>query len=199
MKRRMYLSGIATGLAGLSGCMASGANPFNGGSDQLRLDTVDISVPDSSELAISSSITQPNIDSEQTAQFELAVEWQGEESQKLAFGNRIPFSYPNYSSDSEGIVLLPVDLEMESATKGKWVPKTDETGHIPSQSNLITSDLSSGESVTESWEVWAAPEVADQIQPGSYKFENQISLYSDTSDETKEVAWTLTIEIGQLD
>lgn len=178
--------------------MAAGFSSDGGSPPERKLEDISVSVPESSRVAITPTIKQAKITSEQTAQFGLAVTWNGSESQSLTFGNEIPFSYPNYSSDSTGLVLLPANTSIERRNQETWVPKTDDTGHIPSESDLIIANLDPNETVSGEWEVWADPQHASQISSGTYRFENQIGLYSDLSEEGGEpITWILTIKIKE--
>lgn len=196
MNRRTYLAGIATSVGSIAGCMASGSNDRKGINKSKMLTDVSISTPDASEISVTPTISQKTIDSDQTAEFKLTVTWTGNERQGLTFGNEVPFSYPNYSTDDTGIVLLPADSTIERQRDDSWLPKTDETGNIPANQNLVSASLEPGESVHGSWEVWANPKNPDGIKSGVYKFKNQIGLDSDFSqDKAETISWAIELKI----
>jgi hypothetical protein len=176
--------------------MASGLGASGNDPDERKLEDVSIVTPEGTDVSITSTVHQSTIDSERTAQFELIVTWNGSESQRLAFGNEIPFSYPNYSSDESGVVLLPADTSIERAKERTWVPKTDDTGHIPAESDLVVAELSPGETASGRWEVWADPGEAESVRPESYRFENQLGRYTELSEDGEQIDWTLALEIA---
>lgn len=196
MKRRTYLSGLAAGLAGVAGCMATGSDSSVPAARELV--AVSAAVPDDSDVSVEPTVERRTIDSERTAQFELAVTWNGTESQGLSFGNRVPFSFPNYSTGRSGLVLLPANTSIERRNDRKWVPETYDDGNIASNSTLVVGELEPGESVSETWAVWADPQNASRIEPGTYRFDDRIGLYSDlSSDDGDQIEWSLTVEIAE--
>lgn len=196
MKRRACLSGIALGISGLTGCMATGQHQTD--VSDRKLSDVSATGPEGSAISIESDVKQRRINPERTAQFELTVTWNGSELQGLAFGNEIPFSFPNYSTGRSGLVLLPANTSLERQNEQTWVPETYSNGDIESNSSLVLGKLEPGESLSGSWAVWADPKSASRVAPGTYKFENRIGLYEDlSSDDGENFDWSLFLEITE--
>lgn len=157
---------------------------------------ISVTVPDSSPISIEATVKRASITPEQTAQFDLAVTWNGDEIQSLSFGNEIPFNEPNYSTSTNGLLLLTADSGVERRNQNVWLPKTGDDDRLPTNQNLVVGELSPGETVTESWAVWGDPRHVSHIEPGTYQFENSIGLGSWDSDSGDQISWTLTITIG---
>ena len=194
MERRTYVTAIAMGVPGLTGCMATGQS--NPDSSKRKLSDVSVSTPEGSGVSVEPTIEQRVITPERTAQFELTVTWTGSESQGLSFGNHIPFSSPNYSSERSGLVLLPDNTSIGRQNEQTWVPKTYSNGEMASNSSLVLGELEPGDSVSGSWGVWADPQNASRIELGTYRFDNRIGLYEDlSSDGSENLDWSLSLKI----
>ena len=194
MNRRTFIAAAGTVIG--SGCMSTRALTDGGTPSQREITDISVSVPESSPLSITATIVQASITPKQTAQFELAVTWNGDESQSLSFGNEIPFSEPNYSTSSNGLLLFTTDSGVERRNQDVWVPKTGDDGQIPIKQNLVVGDLAPGETVTETWAVWGDPQYVSHIEPGTCHFENTIGLGSLDSDSVNQISWTMTVTIG---
>lgn len=197
MNRRTYLTGTVIGISGFAGCMATGKKQID--VSDRKLSDISVTTSDSSPISIESVIKQRTINPEQTAQLELIVTWNGSEVQGLAFGNEVPFSFPNYSSEHSGLVLLPANTSIKRKNERTWVPETYSNGDIPSNSNLVAGKFEPGKSLSGSWEVWADPESASRVEAGRYRFENQIGLYEDlSSDDGENFDWSMSVEITEM-
>ena len=188
MKRRSLLTTTAattTAVIG-SGCMfVSGSEQPPSGREVID---VSVSVPDSAQFTITPTVTHASITSDRTAQIELAVTWHGNKPTQVKFGNAIPFSYPQYSADPRGLLLLPADNGIERRNERTWIPKTGEDG-LAAPMVMYSPKLVSGETVTGTWELWGDPEEVSYIEPGTYHFENSLGVNS------KTIWWTLTMTI----
>lgn len=182
------------GISSVTGCMATGRKQTD--TSKRELSSVSVTTSDDSPFLIEPNIEQRDINQEQTAEFILTITWNGNKSRGLTFGNQVPFSSPNYSSERSGLVLLPADTTIERKNKQTWVPETYSDGGIASNSSLVTGKFEPGESLSGSWGVWADPKNASRVEPGTYRFENQIGLYEDlTSDDTEDIDWLLRLKI----
>ena len=93
--RRTILVATACGLT--TGCVASTLNDENDPPDERELTSVTTSVPDDAPFAWEATVLQRRINSDQTAEFDLRVTWQGEETVEYRFGSTIPLGDPKYS------------------------------------------------------------------------------------------------------
>jgi len=76
------------------------------------------------------------------------------------------------------------------------VPKTGDDGEVSAPLNLVSANLDPGESVSGEWSVWADPNEASHVEPGTYRFDNEVSLTSKTLESDGEpIPWTLSITI----
>ena len=93
---------VATACSFTTGCVASTLNDENNPPDERELTSVTTTVPDDAPLAWEATVLQRRINSDQTAEFELRVTWQGEETVEYRFGSTIPLGDPKYSKAQIG-------------------------------------------------------------------------------------------------
>lgn len=199
MRRRTYLAGIAAGGVSLSGCTAVGSGPDKDNLPPRELESLSTSDISYQGLSITGSITQSDINSDKTAKFKLVVKWNGDGKRVLSFGNKVPFSYPNYSNNPSGLALLPADTSIKRQNRTTWIPETLDSGHIPANQNLITGRLNSGETIAGSWSIWAHPREAEYIEPDTYTFENEIGISKEkfgSGSDGDSTAWRLETDIS---
>ncbi len=144
---------------------------------------------DHGSFDVAAHVVEATIDSERTASVDLTATWSGEEPQRLTFGNRIPFSYPNFSEGRSGIVLMPPIEQVGRQERGGWVPETID-GHIPSQPVVRADVFESGNSASGRWTVWADPRNANYVRPGTYEFDDEVG-----TGGGDPIHWTLGMEI----
>lgn len=173
--------------------MAARSCPVGNNRAGREVTDVSASVPDSAQFTITPTVTHASITSDRTGQIELAVTWNGDDPTQFKFGNETPFSYPQYSADSSGLLLLPAEAGIERRDKQTWMPKTGEGG-LGAPMVTREPELNPDETVTGTWDVWGDPEHVSFIEPGTYHFES--SLLVGTNNEP--ISWTLavTIEAG---
>jgi hypothetical protein len=175
--------------------MGTRALTDGGTPSEREIQNISVSVPDSTPISIEATVTRASITPKQTAHFEIAVTWNGDETQSISFGNEIPFSEPNYSTSANGLLLLSTDSGVERRNQDVWLPKTGDDGRLPTKQNLVVGELDPKETVVESWTVWGDPRYVSYIESGTYQFENSIGLGSVDSDTVNQISWTLTITI----
>lgn len=164
------------------------------GSPSVReVESVDVSLAESSNVSITPTLLQASISAFETGRFNLAVTWEGDTDERIKFGNAIPFSEPNYSTEPSGLLLLPVNGGYERRDKRTWLPKTGSDGRVWASMEMVEPKLATGETVTGEWAIWGDPRHVSSIKPGTYTFENRFELGS--GDDP--IAWTLTVTIVQ--
>jgi len=185
-RRRVLKHAGIVGILGLSGCTT-----FTDGSPPSGRRITDLSVNglDSDPISVTANASSPRITSEQTAQLELTVTVERDGPVSLSFGNSIPFHYPEESTP-QGLKLLPGGQQygFERASQETWIPA--ESFIAPDSAKMLT-DMSAGDSLTQSWEVWGDPDHVSFIEPGTYEFRSEIGV--DPPGEDFEWMLSLTI------
>jgi galactose mutarotase-like enzyme len=133
-------------------------------------------------------VTRASISRDQTAQLELTVKSQGEEPTEVLFGNAIPFN-SDQRSNPNGTLLLPASQNFERKNQQTWLPAPEED--IIGPGGVAGKDFESGETLTTDWSVWGDPDHVAYIEPGTYEFENSVTIES-TDDQ---IPWTLTVTV----
>ena len=190
MKRRNFLAttgAVTTAVLG-SGCMSvSGSKQPPSNREVTKIST---SVPDSAQFTITPTVVHAPITPDRTAQIKLAVTWNGDDPTTFKFGNAVPFSYPQYSSDSRRVLLIPVDAGVERQNEQMWIPETGEDGlAAPMVSKEV--QLNPGETVANTWAVWGNPDEVSYVESGAYSFESSLKL----SSSNQPVSWTFSMSI----
>lgn len=153
---------------------------------------------DSSDLSFSGRILQSEISPEQTARFVLEVQWKGDDPTRIAFGNYIPFSYPQRSTSPEGVALYPEEKMPERENQKTWVPAS---ASVPLP--LYTHPFAPGEEIRRTWTVWAAPRGAHRVAPGDYQFSGTVEVgqhpendgHRNQGESEQTIGWTLDLVI----
>ena len=105
--RRTVLATTATATSLTAGRLASTVTQDDPEPPADReLTSVTTTVPDDARFSVDATILQPVIDPERTAEFELRVTWQGEDTVEYRFVSSIPFGEPKYSEDPAGLIIL---------------------------------------------------------------------------------------------
>lgn len=187
MRRRICLTGAASAFVAIAGCTASGS----GTSEPPPLQVTDVSVSglESTGVAVEPIIERSKITPDRTAELSFTITWNGDGKRLLGFGDRNPFTSPNSSTDPPGLLLVHEDTHYERQDDETWVPE----GPLPTGRLVgVVARLQPGESTSsETWEVWAHPDHASRIEPGTYTFDNTFG----GDEESDNIDWSLTIEI----
>jgi hypothetical protein len=171
--RRTVLATTATATSLTAGCLASTVTQDDPEPPEDReLTSVTTTVPDDARFSVDATILQPVIDPERTAEFELRVTWQGEDTVEYRFGSSIPFGEPKYSEDPAGLIIL--SNPQPRRNDRTWLPKTDnEDGYVSNSDAMGTRELAPGEDAAGTWKVWGDPSEVSHIEPGTYRFEEK--------------------------
>lgn len=183
MKRREML--MSTAVLGC-GCLNTASNSPPSG---RRLTNVTVTCLESAPISITPTVTRASITQDQTAQLELTVRGQGKKRTEVLFGNAIPFS-SDQRSKPDGTLLLPASQNFGRKNQQTWLPAPGED--IIGPGGVVGRKFKSGETVTTNWSVWGDPDHVEYIEPGTYEFENSVTVES-TDDQ---IPWTLTITIA---
>jgi hypothetical protein len=186
--RRTILVATACGLT--TGCVASTLNDENDPPDERELTSVTTSVPDDAPFAWEATVLQRRINSDQTAEFELRVTWQGEETVEYRFGSTIPLGDPKYSEEPDGLILIANDHPRQNDRT--WLPKTGGDGHVDGSNAMRYRELSPGEAAGGTVSVWGDPQEVSHVEPGTYRFEEKTTPVRGGDTYTWE--FTTTIE-----
>ncbi|MFB6296508.1 MAG: hypothetical protein ABEH66_06690 [Halobacteriales archaeon] len=145
---------------------------------------------DAAPVSVTATATHPRITPEQTAHFDVTVTVERNGPVSLSFGNSIPFHAPK-SSSPPGVILFQSseNIERERESEETWIPANT---HIIADSGTIVPDMSTGDSLTESWEVWGDFDEVSFIEPGTYEFNSEITV--DPPGES--FRWTLSLTIA---
>lgn len=174
-----------------SRCMDGNTLPDGGSPPRHEVKNITASVPETSNFLITAAVKQSLITPKQTARFELAVTWYGESSTTFKFGNSIPFSQPKYSSAPPGLLLLPPGGGVERQNDQTWLPKKTSSNTLGGPMVMVSREITYGETVRGSWDIWGDPRYVSHINSGEYQFENQI----DHDSTNCSIPWTLNVEI----
>ena len=175
----------------VSGCIGQ-VKSSSSGNEASFVESVNTDGYQDTNVKISSSIVDRQIDKESTAKIRITVTWAGRENQRVTFGNSVPFSTPKYPESDENIVLLDSDREYEMVEDGNWIPKTGESGSLQTGELVLSvAELSPDQSVSHSWEIWGNPESSSYIEKGEYGFSDSIGL----GGEGDTVDWSLSVTI----
>ena len=167
--RRTILVATACGLT--TGCVASTLNDENDPPDERELTSVTTTAPDDAPFAWEATVLQRRINPEQTAEFELRVTWQGEETVEYRFGSTIPLGGPTYSEAPAGLILIANDHPRQDDRT--WLPKTGGDGHVDGSNVMRYRELSPGETAGGTVSVWGDPQEVSHVEPGTYRFEEK--------------------------
>ncbi|MFC6723113.1 hypothetical protein ACFQE1_01640 [Halobium palmae] len=201
MKRRTYATSVVTAFTGIAGYImnrtGNAENPPENPPMRKVTDTT-VSGLGSTNIEIDASIEQAEITSEATAKISLSVTWDGQEKQKLVFGNSLPFDSPQKSSNPSGLLLIDEASDIAQHDKRRdeetWVPITGDDNEIPINLNLVMGTFEPGQSKSQMWEVWADPSEASWIKPGTYTFDSEIGVKNDEVTQSAHLTLTVNIE-----
>ena len=188
--RRTILVATACGLT--TGCVASTLTDENEPPDERELTSVTTTVPDDAPFAWEATVLQRRINPEQTAEFELRVTWQGEETVRYRFGSTIPLGGPKYSEEPAGLIILANDRPRQN--ERTWLPKTGGDGHVDGSNVMGYRELSPGETAGGAVSVWGDPQEVSHVEPGTYRFEEKTTPGKGGSGDTYTWEFTTTIE-----
>jgi hypothetical protein len=182
MDRRAYLAAVGSLSAGcVGGALDSQAPP------PREVRWAHISPPEDTLFEIDVAVTRSAITSEQTASLEFEVTWSGDETIRLA--RQIPFGgSPKFSDSPKGLLLYHTEALPVRRTSTTWIPNS-----VGSNQAYGSQPISSGQSISTIWQVWANPEHMSSIQPGDYRFNHRIG----TENSTESSPWSATISIQQ--
>lgn len=158
-----------------------------------EVESIDVSLSESSNVSITPTILQSSISADETGRFKLEVTWKGDTEEQFKFGNEVPFSEPNYTSEPSGLLFLSVNAGYKRQNSRTWLPKTGSDGRVGASMEMVEPKLTPGETATGKWAIWGDPRHVSYIEPGTYTFENKLALGS--GDDP--IAWTLTVTIVQ--
>jgi hypothetical protein len=153
---------------------------------------------DSSDISFSGRIVQSEISPDQTAQFVLDVQWEGDEPTRIAFGNYIPFSYPQQSTSPKGLALFPEEKMPEREDQKTWVPVTSSSNFL-----LYSPHFEPGEEISRTWTVWADRKRANRVAPGDYQFRGTVEVgdhpendgHQNQGENEQTIEWSLNLVI----
>jgi hypothetical protein len=203
--RRQALTGLgAVGVIAVAGCVTAGSGPetmksVDGNTPNptahpdRRVTDITVTGLSESPVSITPTVTEADITTERTAQFHLTVRGRSDDPVGVQFGNQIPFSAPQESTPS-GILLLASGPEYARRNQETWLPNTEKGDSIHAPDVMKGADLAPDETVTGVWEVWADPDHASHIAPGTWQFENSLIFPRESSNEMVEWVLSLTIE-----
>jgi hypothetical protein len=190
MQSMVLISTVRSGCLSYSGGGGSPDGP-------RRVVSADTTVP-GDQVEISAEVWNPDITIEHTASLKITITWKGEQPKQFQFGNRVPFSYPKYSSTPNDIVLMPPQNRTTPQEERRWVPST-YNGEIISQANVVGKKLANSESVAAQWSVWANPKNEKYILPGDYTFKDRIRISELDDNEYIDIDWGLNLKIISFD
>ena len=188
--RRTILVATACGLT--TGCVASTLTDENEPPDERELTSVTTTVPDDAPFAWEATILQRRINPDQTAEFELRVTWQGEETVRYRFGSTIPLGGPKYSEAPAGLILTANDRPRQN--ERTWLPETGGDGHVDGSNAMGYRELSPGETAGGTVSVWGDPQEVSHVEPGTYRFEEKTTPGRGGGGDTYTWEFTTTIE-----
>ena len=188
--RRAVLATIATAVPPTAGCLGTRLTDAREPPDERELTSVATTVPDDAPFAWEATVLQRRINPEQTAEFELRVTWQGEETVEYRFGSTIPLGGPKYSEAPAGLILIANDHPRQNDRT--WLPKTGGDGHVDGSNVMRYRELSPGETAGGTVSVWGDPQEVSHVEPGTYRFEEKTTPVRGGDTYTWE--FTTTIE-----
>ena len=188
--RRTFIAATACGLT--TGCLGTRLTGARDPPDERELTSVTTTVPDDAPFAWEATILQRRINPDQTAEFELRVTWQGEETVRYRFGSTIPLGGPKYSEEPAGLILIANDHPRQDDRT--WLPKTGGDGHVDGSNVMRYRELSPGEAAGGTVSVWGDPQEVSHVEPGTYRFEEKTTPGKGGSGDTYTWEFTTTIE-----
>lgn len=162
---------MATACSLTTGCVASTLTDEKDLPDERELTSVTTTVPDDAPFAWEATVLQRRINTEQTAEFEFRVTWQGEETVEYRFGSTIPLGGPKYSEAPAGLILTANDRPRQN--ERTWLPETGGDGYVDGSNVMQYRELSPGETAGGTVSVWGDPREVSHIEPGTYRFEEK--------------------------
>jgi len=157
----------------------------------------DASELDASGFSVSTTVTQPEITPDRTAEIEYTLTRRGPVVTLFAGPARV-LNCRNFSDPPGVQLLIREDVPRENRTT--WLPESDDYTACPSEATATV--LSDGESITESYSLWGDPEYATAIEPGTYQFSNNIAWQDGESrssgSDTENVRWNHAISVGTV-
>lgn len=192
MDRRNYLSWVAAGVLVAAGCLGRAS-----GGDAAPLRNITAVATTAKGVDFDVEITQRTATTVTPATVQL--EWANSGKTDIEVGvdrdNYDPiFSYNRSDGESTptGLVLIPVQRDLEKVTERCWKPVSDEsTGALGRAPVTI---LEPGEQFHNEYEVWTSPNREGCLPPGTHKFG---PAAHDTS-RLEPPFWGLTLEVEDV-
>lgn len=204
MRRRDALAALATsGALSVSGCVASRSLLSSGPSHSEEIALVEQgTIPDDIEFDIRAEVTDATYSDERPAQFEIVVENTGE---------RKRISIYNFDETLDCHLFNRFRAGPKN-TKGLWLNTPHKAEHLSRNGNRWEQDrpqddtrmwaaygcgtalYESGETFTQTYQVWHDYRVDGYLNPGTYRWEQDVAVvYADQSDTIFD--WGLTLEL----
>jgi hypothetical protein len=205
MRRRDVLGALAaSGALSASGCVTSGSLLSSGPSHAEEVAIVEQdSVPRDVEFDIRAEVTNGTYSDERPAEIEVVVENTGE---------RKRISIYNFDETLDCHLLNRYHAGPKN-TKGLWLNTPDRAEHLSRNGNRWEQDrpqddtrmwaaygcgnapYESGDTFTQTYQVWHDFRVDGYLNPGTYRWEQQVGVvYADQSDTV--FRWGFTLELN---
>lgn len=222
MDRRKFLAACtALGVGGLAGCSALGitdsepttappttAPPTTDSAVQRELVLVDeVDLPEEHELTVDATLSESLVTDDHPARLEITITNEGE-ARLIYPGNNnggecMLFAHP--SSGSEEPPGLWLHHSTSPGTVGgqtdRWVE--DEPANESRIGDLVGCpgrEYEPDESVPITYEIWWDYQVAGYFEPGTYRFEEEIRIWDETTDvdtgnPDAELTWGFSLDV----
>lgn len=214
MKRRHFLSVIGgCGVSGLAGCLSTGyhaaASTTGDGEIQRRVSLADQdSMADGGEIRVDVEVLEPTIADAHTARLRVTTTNEGAK-RKISIGTDgcELFNRSHGGSDHpRGLWLHAAFITDHIDRKGnRWVADqpSDEPRAYPAY-GCLPKEYDAGESVRNEYDVWDDYQVDGYLEPDTYRWEEDVSIWNDPStagdaDPDTTITWGFSLTVEKPD